>query len=56
MPKWSIPDNRDKKRIADLEEALAAYLDTDETPDDDTTEFGDIKRKAKALLQKERPR
>ncbi len=56
MAKWVIPDNRDKKRIEQLEEALAAYLDTDETPDDDPTEFGDIKRAAKALLNRGRPR
>lgn len=56
MPKWSIPDNKDKKRIAELEEALATYVETDETPDDDPGVFGEIKRKAQALLQKGGPR
>lgn len=55
MAKWVIPDNRDKKLIRELREVLAAYLDTDETPDDDPTEFGDIKRRAKALLEKGGP-
>ena len=56
MAKWAIPDNRNQKRIKDLEEALAAYVETDETPDDDPSEFGDIKRAAKALLEKGSPR
>ena len=56
MAKWAIPDNRDQKRIRQLEEALAAYVETDETPEDDPGVFGEIKRKAIALLQKERPR
>lgn len=56
MAKWSIPDNRDQKRIKELEEALLAYVETDETPDDEPSEFGEIKRRAKALLQKGRPR
>lgn len=56
MAKWQIPDNRDKKRIEELEQALAAYVETDETPDDDPTEFGDIKRAAQAALRKAGPR
>ncbi len=56
MAKWAIPDNKPKKRIRQLEEALAAYVETDETPDDDPSDYGDIKRAAKALLQKGRPR
>lgn len=56
MAKWVIPDHRSRKRIEQLEEALLAYVETDETPDDDPSEFGDIKRAAKALLQKGRPR
>jgi len=56
MAKWNIPDNRDRKRIEQLEEALRAYVETDETPDDEQSEYGDIKRAAKALLQKGRPR
>lgn len=56
MVKWVIPDYRNQKRIKDLEEALTAYVETDETPDDDPSEFGDIKRAAKALLEKGRPR
>ncbi len=56
MAKWQIPNNRDRKRIEELEKLLAAYLDTDETPDDDPTEFGDIKRAAQAALRKAGPR
>lgn len=56
MAKWEIPNNRDRKRIEQLEEALLAYVETDETPEDDPGVFGDIKRAAKALLEKGRPR
>lgn len=56
MARWVLPDNRDKKRVQELEEALAAYVETDMTPDDEQSEYGEIKRTAKALLQKGRPR
>jgi hypothetical protein len=56
MAKWKIPDFRDQKRIKELEEALAAYVESDETPEDDPGVFGDIKRAAIALLQKGGPR
>jgi hypothetical protein len=56
MAKWKIPDFRCQKRVKELEEALEAYLETDETPEDEPGVFGDIKRTAIALLQKGGPR
>ena len=56
MEKWQIPDFRMKKRVHELEEALAAYVETDETPEDDPGPFGQIKRNAQQLLQKGGPR
>jgi len=56
MVKWTIPDNRCQKRVKELEDALAAYVETDETPDDDPGDFGQIKRTAQQLLQKGGPR
>jgi hypothetical protein len=56
MAKWAIPDNRNQKRIKQLEQALADYIETDDTPDDDPSVYGNIKRAAMALLEKGRPR
>lgn len=56
MARWILPDLRDRKRIKELEDALAAYVETDETPDDDPGDFGKIKRNAQQLLQKGGPR
>lgn len=52
MAKWEIPDNRDKKLIRELHEALQEYFETDDTPIDEDSAYGDIKRRAKALLEK----
>lgn len=56
MARWNLPDLRDRKRIKELEDALAAYVETDETPEDDPGPFGQIKRNAQQLLQKGGPR
>ena len=55
MAKWVIPDNRDRKLIKELREALQDYVDTDDTPIDEDSAYGDIKRRAKALLEKGGP-
>lgn len=52
MAKWTIPDNRNKKLIAELRKVLQDYVDTDDTPVDEDSEYGEIKRRAKALLEK----
>lgn len=56
MAKWTIPDNMDKKLIRELREALQEYVETDDTPIDEDSAYGDIKRRAKALLEKGGPR
>lgn len=56
MAKWMIPDNRDRKLIRELREALAAYVETDETPLSEETEYGEIKRRAITVLKSGGPR
>lgn len=52
MAKWEIPNNRDRKLIRERREALQEYFETDDTPIDEDSAYGDIKRRAKALLEK----
>lgn len=51
MAKWEIPDNRERKQKERLIEALKAYVETDETPIDDQSEYGQIKRDAIQALK-----